>query len=315
MLVITASRVLADADAAPIDDAAIVVTGDRIIDVLPRTSDAVQSALTSSEALHVDWSGRTVVPGFVDAHLHITTRGAGRLHDEMGHDPEAALENGAANLASALGWGVTTVRDAGSWDDEVLTLRDQTASGKLLGPRVLPAGAPLTTPGGHLHWFGGEADGVEAVRTFVRRQAERGMTHVKVMATGGWATPGSDPRLPQYSTLELHGAAREARSLGMHTMAHIASTEGVRRSIAAGIDTLEHVMFQRPDGSWEYPEELLDQIVRRRAWVDPTPAWHYRTVQRPPVGISADRLDALRDPRTARMDVYRKLVPAATTDG
>ena len=155
----------------------------------------------------LDWRGLTVVPGLIDAHIHITTRGAGKLHEEMEEDVERALEIGRANLANAVSWGVTTVRDAGSWNGPVLALRDEAARGAFVGPRVLPAGAPLTTTRGHLYWFGGEANGPAAVRKFVARQSERGMTHVKVMATGGWATPGSDPRLPQFSVAELAAAA------------------------------------------------------------------------------------------------------------
>lgn len=306
MILVTAARVRVDADAEPIDDGAVLIEGDRIVDVLPRSQVTLDPRATTV----VDAAGLTVVPGFVDMHLHITTAGAGRLHEETDKPPDEAERQGERNLANALSWGVTTVRDAGSWDDVVLRLRDRAASGELVGPRVLPCGAPLTTPRGHLHWFGGEAQGPDAVRALVRRQAGRGMTHVKVMATGGWATKGSDPRLPQFSLEELRAIADEARRSGIHTMAHLASIEGVRRSVDARIDTLEHCMFQRPDGTWVYPEDLIRRIVDGGFWVDPTPAWHYRTVQSPPPGTSVERVAELRAVRAARIEAYRRLLAA-----
>jgi imidazolonepropionase-like amidohydrolase len=306
MILVTAARVRIDADAEPIDDGAVLIDGDRIVDVGPRS----QIALDPRAATVVDAAGLTVVPGFIDMHLHITTAGAGQLHLEMDKSPDEAERQGERNLANALSWGVTTVRDAGSWDDVVLRLRDRAASGDLLAPRVMPCGAPLTTPRGHLYWFGGEALGPDAAGAFVRRQAGRGMTHVKVMATGGWATKGSDPRLPQFSTEELRAVTGEARRSGVHTMAHLASLEGVRRSVAARVDTLEHCMFQGPDGTWEYPADLIHRIVDDGFWVDPTPAWHYRTVQSPPPGTSAERVAELRAVRAARIEVYQRLLAA-----
>lgn len=190
----------------------------------------------------------------------------------------------------------------------MLRLRDRSARRELVAPRVLPCGAPLTTPGGHICWFGGEAQGSDAVRRMVRRQAQLGMTHVKLMATGGWATKGSDPRIPQFTQEELSAIADETRANGIQTMAHIASIEGVRRAVVARIDTLEHCMTQQRDGSWAYPEELLEQIVRGRFWVDPTPAWHYRTVQSPPQGTSSERVAELRATREARMKLYKRLI-------
>jgi imidazolonepropionase-like amidohydrolase len=304
VLIVEVSSLQSDADAPLQSEVAITIDAGRITGIEPRGS--IRSNRDGVEVL--DWRGLTVVPGFVDAHLHVTTRGAGRLHEEMKEDDRQALAKGEVNLLNALGWGVTTVRDAGSWNAPVLELRDRIAKGLMVGPRILAAGAPLTTHHGHLYWFGGQAEGVHQVRRFVQEQAARGMSHVKVMATGGWATPGSDPRVPQYSVDELAAAVDEAHRHGMHTMAHLASTEGVRRSLTAHIDTLEHAMLQRADGRWEYPDDVLDAIVEGKVWVDPTPAWHYRTVQSPPATITAERLEALREARASRMEVYRRLV-------
>lgn len=292
-----------DADAEPMERGAVVIEDGRIREIV------AQSRLPrEGDARVIDAGGLTVVPGFVDAHLHVTTEGAGRLHEEVDKPADEATAQGERNLANALSWGVTTVRDAGSWNDVVLGLRDRIARGALVAPRVLPCGAPVTTPRGHLWWFGGEAQGLDAVRAVVRRQAQLGMTHVKVMSTGGWATKGSDPRVPQFSQEEMSAITDEARANGIQTMAHIASIEGVRRAVVARIDTLEHCMTQQPDNSWVYPDELLRAIVAQRFWIDPTPAWHYRTVQSPPPGTSPARVADLRETRAARMEIYKRLI-------
>jgi len=168
VLAILSSLVYLDAESALLEGRAILIDGERIVDVVAADAPAAAAA----ERV-LDWRGLTVVPGLIDAHIHITTRGAGKLHEEMEEDVERALEIGRANLANAVSWGVTTVRDAGSWNGPVLALRDEAARGAFVGPRVLPAGAPLTTTRGHLYWFGGEANGPAAVRKFVARQSER----------------------------------------------------------------------------------------------------------------------------------------------
>lgn len=173
LLVVRAKRVRIDSESDPLENGAIVIENGRVREVLP------QSRLpTQHDARVIDAGGLTVVPGFLDAHLHVTTEGAGRLHLEMDKPTAEATAQGERNLANSLSWGVTTVRDSGSWDDVVLGLRDRIASGSLVAPRILPRGAPVTTPRGHCYWFGGEASSVDALRATVRRQARLGMTHV-----------------------------------------------------------------------------------------------------------------------------------------
>src|SRR3990170_843336 len=150
-LLITARRLIVDADTPPIDDAAVLVDGTRIRDVGRRSEVKERSP---SGHRHVDAGDRTLLPGLVDMHQHILNEGGGR-HDPEGSRPRA-IEQGVSNLHNALRSGVTTVRDAGSWDDELGRLMQRISRGELLAPRILPTGAPLTTPRGHAHWWGGE---------------------------------------------------------------------------------------------------------------------------------------------------------------
>lgn len=302
---IIAGTLYEDADAEPRHDAAIIVAGEEIQSIVAasRLGDIPLDEVIDARQL-------TVLPGFVDMHLHVTTRGAGKLHEERSKPLEAHLAQGEENLANALSWGVTTVRDAGSDPVAVLNLRQRTTDGSLVGPRISACGAPITSPSGHLYWFGGEASGVAGVRDQVARHAADRFDHLKVMVSGGWATPGSDPRRVQFTTEELRALTAAAHEAGLHTMGHAACTEAVAQCIEAEIDTVEHCMFQAPDGTWEYPQDLADAIVARQTWINPTPAWHYRTVNSPPAGVSRAWIDELRATREARLDVYRRLLAA-----
>lgn len=291
-------------NAEPRRGVAIVVDEGRIQSVI----DAERADLSTFDGEVIDAADLTVLPGMVDMHLHITTRGAGRLHEERAKSFDDYLRQGASNLTNALGWGVTTVRDAGSDGRAVLALRDRIRARELLGPRVSACGSPITSPGGHLYWLGGEAEGIPGIRAQVRDHFREGFDHVKVMVSGGWATPQSDPRRTQFDDGELATLTGEARSLGLHTMGHAACTAAVRQCLKAGVDTIEHCMFQRGDGSWEYPAALASAIVAGGTWVNPTPAWHYRTVSEPPAGVPAAWIEELRRTREARLDTYRRLV-------
>ena len=292
-----------DADAEPRRNAAVIVAEGVIESVV----DA--SALADAAVDRVVDAGQlTVLPGFVDMHLHVTTRGAGKLHEERSKSFEQYVSQGETNLANALSWGVTTVRDAGSDGTAVLALRDRIRDGTLIAPRVSACGAPITSPRGHLYWFGGEAAGIAQIEAQVAQHAEQGFDHLKVMVSGGWATPGSDPRRVQFSTHELQALTAAARQSGLHTMGHAACTESVAQCLDARIDTIEHCMFQASDGTWEYPDQVADAIVEGKAWIDPTPAWHYRTVTSPPPDVSPQWIAELRETREARMEIYRRLL-------
>ena len=292
-----------NADARPRHNAAVIIAAGVIESIV----DASALSDTSGSEV-VDARELTVLPGFVDMHLHVTTRGAGKLHEERSKSFDEYVSQGETNLANALSWGVTTVRDAGSDGAAVLALRDRRRDGTLVGPRVSACGAPITSPRGHLYWFGGEAAGTTAVEEQVARHAEQGFDHLKVMVSGGWATPGSDPRRVQFNNAELQALTAAARRMGLHTMGHSACTESVAQCLEAGIDTIEHCMFQAPDGSWEYPQAVASRIVDEKAWINPTPAWHYRTVTDPPADVSSAWIAELRATREARMDIYRRLL-------
>jgi len=245
-------------------------------------------------------------------HFHPTTRGGTRAASDHSdaNRVEDPVSQGETNLLSALRCGVTTVRDGGSFDGPVLELRRRIEARELVAPRLIATGAPMTSPKGHNWWYGGEVAGVEAIRRFVRAKAEAGVSHVKVLATGGNSTPGSSPTITQFSSDELSALQDEADKVGLPTMAHLTNVEGIRRAVAAGINALEHCAMMGLDGVWEHPDELIADIVRGAFWVDPTPALHYRTVTDPLPGADPKRVEELRQRRAGRAKGHRKLVAA-----
>jgi imidazolonepropionase-like amidohydrolase len=199
----------------------------------------------------IDVAGRTLLPGLIDAHVHVmsdTERSPGfgpppPLHGEEPR-PDALRWFTLAKAARAfLAAGITTVRDVGSPDDEAITLREAIRLGLTDGPRILSCGRIIsaTAPGGRI--FGTmyeEADGPWEMRRAVRRQLRRGADYIKVMATGARSVEREDPEPAQMTAEELQAAVDEAHRMGVRVAAHAEGLAGTRLAIEAGVDTIEH---------------------------------------------------------------------------
>ena len=135
---------------------------------------------------------------------------------------------------------MTTVRDCGSRGTFLGALRDGIAAGLLPGPRLLVCGPPLTSTAGHLWVCGGEVDTAEGARALVRRLVKEGADFIKVMATGGRMTPGTNVGRAQFSVAELRAIVEDAHRLGRRVAAHCLGTEGIANAVEAGVDTVEH---------------------------------------------------------------------------
>ena len=168
------------------------------------------SAPPPSDAELVDLgAGVTLLPGLVDAHQHLVMdASAGVVESLERASDDDLLAQARLAAATALAAGVTTVRDLGDRGYVTLALRDELAADPAAGPRLVVSGPPLTTVGGHCWFLGGEVDGAEQVRAAVAERADRGVDVVKVFATGGNLTPGSDPGAAQFAPAELSGAGR-----------------------------------------------------------------------------------------------------------
>jgi imidazolonepropionase-like amidohydrolase len=205
----------------------------------------------------------TLLPGLIEMHTHLCCDSGpdalDRIPDASDAELVAVIE---ASLRMQLAAGVTTVRDLGDRRFAVVDWRDAHRDDDTL-PRVVASGPPITTPGGHCANMGGETAGAEALRAAVRERVERRVDVVKVMASGGVNTPGSDAARPQYPVAELRALVDEAHRAGLPVTAHAHSVASVRDSIDAGVDGIEHASFVTESGFAPDPSAVADLVARR----------------------------------------------------
>ena len=159
------------------------------------------AAEISADAATRDMHGATVLPGLIDAHVHMVLDPD--LRDPLSQttaDRETRASAMARRAAGMVRAGITTARDLGGGEWLELALRDRIARGEIEGPRLVCAGQPVTSPGGHCHFWGGEATGTADAAAVIGRQHDHGVDLIKVMATGGSMTKGSKPREAQFDS-------------------------------------------------------------------------------------------------------------------
>ncbi|MBV1862430.1 MAG: amidohydrolase family protein [Nannocystaceae bacterium] len=223
-----------------------------------RIANVGEHLVATGEAEVLELEGYTLLPGFIDAHVHMTftpppNYEAGVVREMKGHDSDRAL-GGVPNAWSTLQAGFTTVRNVGgTFADRAL--RDAIASGAVPGPRMLVANHAITITGGHcdethgyrpdllLHkqdYRAGVADSPDEVRKAVRYQIKHGADVIKVCATAGVMSSGDTIGVAQLTTPELSTAVDEANRAGVRVAAHAHGTQGIREAVEAGVHSIEH---------------------------------------------------------------------------
>lgn len=232
----------------------IVVEGERIKQIGSAGEVSIPAGATV-----VDLSKATVLPGLIDCHTHVSAPPKSDHYAEIysfKDTPFDAAFNAVTNARTTLMAGFTSIRDVGSPAFLAVDLRNAINRGDLVGPRVVASGPYISMTGGHgdlnnfapqvaYNWFPEErgfalADGTDQVRHVVRAQVKYGVDVIKIGATGGVLSKGDSPGAPQYTLEELKVAADEAHMAGRKIAAHAHGTEGIRRAILAGIDSIEH---------------------------------------------------------------------------
>jgi imidazolonepropionase-like amidohydrolase len=248
----------------------LLVEHDRILAIVQPSE--VESA--SADRV-LDLEGATLLPGLIDAHVHMAMS-AGATHEAVWSDLQADADQGAlpyrvaGNAVAALRAGITTVRDLGDYQLVSLALRRAAQRGLVDAPTLLLAGMPLTCPGGHLHRMGFVVRGVEQVRAAVRQLVEAGVDWIKVMASGGNMTPESDGLHPQFTFAELEALVDEAHASGKWVAAHALCTEAIGRAVLAGVDTIEHGLWRGSDGRPCWDEKVVELMAQRGVTVTAT---------------------------------------------
>lgn len=267
----------------PVPNGLILVDGSRIRAVgsgddlsIPRDADVV------------DLGSATLLPGLIDTHVHLVMNAKEDCVTSLAH--KSAVESvveAAANARRVLRGGVTTVRDCADVFGVTLTLKRAIDAGHLDGPRILACGLPITTTAGHLHYMGISADSTEEVLKAVRTVATMGVDWVKVCATGGGLTPGSNVRRAQYSSETLTALVQDAHRLGRKVAAHAHGTEGIMNCAIAGTDSIEHCSWMGEEEGHRYDEDAVELIRKKGLYVS-------HTITGPRTG-SPEELEELRE--------------------
>jgi imidazolonepropionase-like amidohydrolase len=209
----------------------------------------------------------TLLPGLIDAHVHLVANSRlGGLESVGGLSDEQIDRVIAESLVQQAAAGVTTVRDLGDRNFRTLVFRDRMTPGE---PRIVAAGPPLTVPGGHCHYLGGVVDGAESIRSTIAHHVERGVDVIKVMASGGMLTPGTDPTGIQFTPAELRTVVETAHDAGLQVLAHTHSLAGAWHALEAGCDGLEHFTCISESGP-TITDDLLAAVAARGVVVDLT---------------------------------------------
>lgn len=290
-----AAQVIDGTGAAPLRDHEILIDGERISGVGPR------GTLKSDDAEVIETSA-TILPGLINMHAHL--RGGGR--GEAPVSTELAHLRAAKNARFSIRWGCTSLRDAGSSETLSQTLRDAIAAGVAVGPRVWSSGRIVTTSAGH-GWSGGRiANDASEMRVAVRKNVQERVDTIKIAATGGGGTPGSNVGMPQYTADELTVATYEAHRLGKRVLVHCNGSIGTRNSVAAKVDTIEHIGWMGTDGKLDFDMPTVEAMIKSDITVVPTMSVWYRPGYDDLAALSADQklMRAAREERTA---AWRKM--------
>ncbi len=273
-LALKADRLIDGTGADPMSNAAVIVENGRIADIA--TQDAPQLAAIDPANI-IDAPGGSIMPGFIEMHSHIHCSAEEDAYAHiMTESDEVFLMRAVGAVRAALSSGVTTMRDLGARNQVAFPVMQAIADGIIPGPRLIVAGTPITTTGGHCNMFGTEANTTDEVLRAVRQQFKLGAGYIKIMSTGGGFTPGTNTRAPQYPASTLRAAVEDAERLGLRVAAHCHATAGVRNCIEAGVHNLIHCSWlaEDPADMYDYDPALSDQIAEKGLWVDPTLALH-----------------------------------------
>ena len=198
----------------------------------------------------IDLQDMTILPGLMDAHVHLTGNTDLKGHEGISESSYLATIYGVKNAKQTLMAGFTTVRNVGASNYSDVALRDGIDQKAILGPTLLVSGPPLGITGGHCdsnilpaeyeYKAQGVADGPWEVRRKVREYKKYGADLIKYCTTGGVMSKGTNVNNRQYTLDEMKAIVDEAHTLGMKVAAHAHGLEGIRMAIEAGVDSVEH---------------------------------------------------------------------------
>jgi imidazolonepropionase-like amidohydrolase len=252
-VVIKAAHMVDTEKGTMIADGVLVIRGEKIAAFGPAAAVSIPA-----DARVIDLGQGTVLPGLIDAHVHLTSDPQLGGYRQLGVSAIRAALYGARAARVTLEAGFTTVRNLNADGYGDVALRDAINANDVPGPRMLVSGPALSITGGHCddnwltqdipHRAVGVADGPWAARAKVREIVKYGADLIKICATGGVTSKGDQPGAEQYTLEEMQGIVEEAHKLGRRVAAHAHGAQGIRDAIRAGVDTVEHASLVDDEG-------------------------------------------------------------------
>lgn len=293
----------------------VIFCGDTVAAVGPGAGSAEEFR----SARFIDSTGKTVLPGLIDLHIHATTSNPGSL--QAFTDPfSLQFYESVVNLEATLRAGITSARDAGGAD---LGAKVAVDSGLVKGPRLRlaisimsqtgghgdfwqPSGVVSPTMGAHPGRPSGIADGVEEVRKVTRRMLRAGADQIKICSTGGVLSPTDDPRHSQFTPAEIAVIVEEAELQGKYVMAHAQGTAGIKNALVAGVRTIEHGIY--------LDEETINLFLEHDAYLVPTLSAPQAVIRKAATGRSG-LAAAVVEKAHRVVDVHRESIARAVAAG
>ncbi len=260
-----------------------------------------------------EFPGQYIMPGLINAHVHLEWDGSANPRALILNETEPFVALRAReNAMTYLQIGVTTVRDLGGPMEPLLALARARKQNLIAGPRIIAAGTNLCMTGGHGWYTGMEVDGPDELRRGARLLLKKGADFIKVMATGGIYTSGEEPGSPQLTYDEILAAVEEAHKKARKVASHAQGTVGIKNSLKAGVDTIEHGIY--------LDDECLDLFHEKDAFLVPTMVAISRIATRGAEGIPAFAVEKAKRCTEAHFESLQKAVRAGVkivvgTDG
>lgn len=300
--------------ADPIDSSWVVVEDNRI----KETGTGISPAFSNAET--VDCCGNTLMPGLIDAHIHLNLfdNDLGELHRR--NYPAMHFVRCLGILKDTLEQGFTSVRDAGGADAGFRVAVEQ---GLVPGPKISVCGSSITMTGGHADmrlsteitapaWApvltGVVADGVAEVQKAAREQLRRGVDHLKIMAGGGCGSPAYEPDTTQYTLEEIQAVVREAKAVHKNVLAHTYSNASMRLCADAGVYSMEHGNY--------LDKPTAEYLKEKDCWLVPTmTTYFYMSEHGEELGIPAYFLRKMKIVREFAMEAVANAMEAGVKIG
>jgi len=255
-------------------DHLVLVENELIVDIVPSTN--LPSDINDNYEI-VDLGKSYLIPGLIESHAHLQFSATSDAYDIYFSETDAEkMVRAESNARTALLSGVTTLRDLGAPNNLIFPLKSKIDKGELIGPEIFPTGTPITIDKGHCWFFGTVAHESKEIFSVIENQLNLGATHIKIMASGGYFTPSSNPRISQYSEKTLDEVVNFCEMNNTYICAHTLSNESTKNCINAGVHNIIHGRWFDSDEnkSYKFEEDYSKIISEKGIFVDSTISKH-----------------------------------------